>query len=137
MCIRDRLYAAPATGRLSDPKDVGPVDGYSYEPSLVAVKPPKPVTVEKTAETQASPGSSSPSKKEDARITTKGVEEEEDKNFIKNAWQSQLGSSEVSREKKESLGSALGSRVTEQSVSKDIYSAWKKQGFDDGKIDRV
>ena len=136
--LKDRpLYAAPATGRLSDPKDVGPVDGYSYEPSLVAVKPPKPVTVEKTAETQASPGSSSPSKKEDARITTKGVEEEEDKNFIKNAWQSQLGSSEVSREKKESLGSALGSRVTEQSVSKDIYSAWKKQGFDDGKIDRV
>ena len=134
--MKDRpLYAAPATGRLSDPKDVGPVDGYSYEPSPVAVKPPKPA-VEKTAETQTPPGSSSPSKKEDARITTKG-EEEEDKNFIKNAWQSHLGSSEVSREKKASLGSALGSRVTEQSVSKDIYAAWKKQGFEDGKIDRV
>jgi hypothetical protein len=31
----------------------------------------------------------------------------------------------------------LGSSVTEPSVSEDVSSAWKKQGFDCTKIDRV
>ena len=114
------LYAALGTGRLNDPKDVGPVDGYTYEPSTsssstATVAPPKP------APTMTSTSSDTTSNSED---------------FIKNAWQSQLGSSQVSSQKGDSR-SPLGSSVTEPSVSEDVSSAWKKQGFDCTKIDRV
>jgi len=114
------LYAAPGTGRLNDPKDVGPVDGYTYVPS----------TLSSSTATVAAPKPAQTMKSTSSDTTTSNGD------FIKNAWQSQLGSSQVSSQKGDSR-SPLGSSVTEPSVSEDVSSAWKKQGFDCTKIDRV
>ena len=120
------LYAPPGTGRLNDPKDVGPVsdDGYmspSEEKKEEASSSDTTTTTPTTIPTTANEG--------------------EEKDFIKKAWQSQLGSSEVSpREERgtNSMSSSpLGSGVTEPSVSREVSTAWQKQGFDCTKIDRV
>ena len=120
------LYAPPGTGRLNDPKDVGPVsdDGY-MSPS----------------EEKKEEASSSDTTTTTPTIIPTTANEGEEKDFIKKAWQSQLGSSEVSpREERgtNSMSSSpLGSGVTEPSVSREVSTAWQKQGFDCTKIDRV
>ena len=63
----------------------------------------------------------SPTTRKSSTLTSSG-------DFIKDAWFLQLGSNVESRDDANEK-SALGSSVTEESVSADIKNAWKSQGL--------